>query len=49
MFGLIVLMAIATYLIISALVVWLSVRWAKKRGRRGWLWGSFADKGDGGH
>ncbi|MBW8457794.1 MAG: hypothetical protein K0M58_05055 [Thiobacillus sp.] len=42
MFGLMVLLALGVYLAISALVVWLSARWAKKRGRRGWVWGGVA-------
>lgn len=39
MFGLVVLLFIGAYLLVSALVVWLAARWAKKRGRRGWVWG----------
>lgn len=39
MLGLTVLFVIGAYLIISALVVWSASRWAKKHGRRGWVWG----------
>ncbi len=42
MLGLVVLFAIGIYLAISALVVWLAARWAKKHNRRGWVWGSLA-------
>lgn len=42
MLGLVVLFVIGLYLAISALVVWLAARWAKKRGRRGWVWGGVA-------
>lgn len=42
MLGLMVLLALGVYLAISALVVWLAARWAKKRGRRGWAWGGVA-------
>ncbi len=42
MLGLVVLFVIGIYLAISALVVWLATRWAKKRGRRGWVWGGVA-------
>lgn len=42
MLGLVVLFVIGAYLIISALVVWLAARWAKKLGRRGWVWGGLA-------
>ena len=39
MLGLMVLFAISVYLIVSALVVRRSARWAKNNGRRSWLWG----------
>lgn len=42
MLGLTVLLALGIYLTVSALVIWLVVRWAKKRGRRGWVWGGVA-------
>lgn len=42
MIGLMVLLALGVYLAISAMVVWLSASWAKKRGRRGWVWGGVA-------
>lgn len=42
MLGLVVIAFIAGYLAISGLVVWLAARWAKKRGRRGWVWGGLA-------
>ena len=42
MIGLMILLALGVYLAVSALVVWLSARWAKKRGRRGWVWGGVA-------
>ncbi|HQS98775.1 MAG: hypothetical protein B7Y26_01540 [Hydrogenophilales bacterium 16-64-46] len=42
MLGLVVLAIFAGYLLVSALVVWLAARWAKKRGRRGWVWGGVA-------
>lgn len=42
MLGLMVLLVLGVYLAVSALVVWLSARWAKKRGRRGWVWGGVA-------
>lgn len=42
MLGLMVLLALGVYLAVSALVIWLSARWAKKRGRRGWVWGGVA-------
>ncbi len=42
MLGLVVLFVIGLYLAISALVVWLAARWAKKRRRRGWVWGGIA-------
>ncbi len=42
MLGLAVLFAIGAYLFISLLVVRLSARWAKKRGRKGWVWGGVA-------
>lgn len=42
MLGLVVLFVIGIYLAISALVVWLVARWAKKRERRRWLWGGLA-------
>ncbi len=42
MLGLVVLLLIGAYLLVSALVVWLAARWAKKRGRRGWVWGGVA-------
>jgi hypothetical protein len=42
MLGLVVLFVIGVYLVVSALVVLLAARWAKKRGRRGWVWGGVA-------
>lgn len=42
MLGLMVLLVIAAYLVISALVVWRAARWAKNNGRRSWLWGLLA-------
>ena len=42
MLGLMVLLALGVYLAVSALVIWLATRWAKKRGRRGWVWGGLA-------
>ena len=42
MLGLIVLFVIGVYLAVSALVVWLASRWAKKHKRRGWVWGGVA-------
>jgi len=42
MFGLMVFLALGVYLAVSVWVVWLSARWAKKRGRRGWVWGGVA-------
>jgi hypothetical protein len=42
MLGLVVLFVIGVYLAVSALVVLLAARWAKKRGRRGWVWGGLA-------
>ncbi len=42
MLGLAVLFVIGIYLAVSALVIWLSARWALKRGRRGWVWGGVA-------
>lgn len=42
MLGLVIMLFIGAYLLISALAVWLAARWAKKRGRRGWVWGGVA-------
>lgn len=42
MLGLVVLLFVGAYLLVSALAVWLAARWAKKRGRRGWMWGGVA-------
>ena len=42
MLGLFILAILAAYLLLSGLVVWLAVRWAKKRDRRPWIWGSLA-------
>ena len=42
MIGLVVIAFITVYLTFSGLVIWLAVRWAKKHGRRGWVWGGFA-------
>lgn len=42
MFGLMVFLALGVYLAVSVWVVWLSARWAKKRGRRSWVWGGVA-------
>jgi hypothetical protein len=42
MLGLVVIAFIASYLAVSALVVWLAARWARKRNRRPWVWGGLA-------
>lgn len=42
MLGLVVLLIIGAYLAISALVVWLFARWARKHNRSGWVWGGLA-------
>ena len=42
MLGLSVLVIFAAYLLISGLVVWLAVRWAKKRNHKPWVWGGLA-------
>lgn len=42
MLGLVVLAIFAVYLLVSTLVVWLAVRWAKKRNRKPWIWGGLA-------
>ncbi len=42
MLGLVVLLIIGAYLLVSALVIWLAVRWARKHKRRAWVWGGFA-------
>ncbi|MCO5760867.1 MAG: hypothetical protein NHG36_05050 [Chromatiaceae bacterium] len=42
MLGLVVLLFIGGYLLLSGLVVWLAARWAKKRDRRPWVWGGLA-------
>lgn len=42
MLGLMVLLALGVYLAVSALVIWLAVRWAKKRNRKPWVWGGLA-------
>jgi hypothetical protein len=42
MLGLVVIAFIVAYLAISALAVWLAVRWAKRRNRRPWVWGGLA-------
>ncbi len=42
MLGLVVLLFVAAYLLVSALVTWLAVRWARKHDRRPWLWGGLA-------
>ncbi len=39
MLGLAVLFFIGVYLLISLLAIKLAGRWARKRGRRGWIWG----------
>lgn len=39
MLGLVVLLFIGAYLLVSALVVWLATRWARKHHRRAWVWG----------
>lgn len=42
MLGLVVLLIIGAYLLVSALVVWVAARWARKHNRRAWVWGGFA-------
>ncbi len=42
MLGLVVLLFIGAYLLVSALVVWLAARWAHKHNRRAWMWGGLA-------
>lgn len=42
MLGLVVLLFIGAYLLVSALVVWLVARWARKYHRRAWVWGGLA-------
>lgn len=42
MFGLMILLALGAYLAVSALVIRLAARWAKKRNRKPWLWGGLA-------
>lgn len=42
MLGLVVLLFIGTYLLVSALVVWLAARWARRHNRRAWIWGGLA-------
>lgn len=42
MLGLVVLLFISAYLLVSALVVWLAARWARKHNRRAWVWGGLA-------
>jgi hypothetical protein len=42
MLGLVVLLFIGAYLLVSALVVWLAARWARKHNRRAWVWGGLA-------
>lgn len=39
MLGLVVIAFIVAYLAVSALLVWLAARWARKRNRRPWVWG----------
>ncbi len=40
--GIAIFIGLGFYLLISVIVVWLSVRAAKRRGKSGWLWGSMA-------
>lgn len=42
MLGLAVLFFIGVYLLISLLAIKLAARWARNRGRRGWVWGGIA-------
>lgn len=42
MLGLVVLLFIGAYLLVSALAVWLAARWARKHNRRAWIWGGLA-------
>jgi hypothetical protein len=42
MLGLVVLLFISAYLLVSALVVWLAARWARQHNRRAWVWGGLA-------
>lgn len=42
MLGLVVLLFIGAYLLVSVLVVWLAARWARKHNRRAWVWGGLA-------
>ena len=42
MLGLVVLLFVGAYVLVSALVVWLVARWARKRNRRSWVWGGLA-------
>ena len=42
MLGLVVLFVIGIYLAVSAVVVWLAARWARKHKRRPWVWGGLA-------
>ena len=42
MMGLIILIVFGLYLAFSIWVVWGTVRWAKRRQRRAWVWGILA-------
>jgi hypothetical protein len=42
MLGLAVLFFIGLYLLITLAAVWFAARWARKRGRRSWVWGGVA-------
>ncbi len=40
--GIAIFIGLGLYLLVSLMVVWRSVRAAKRRGKSGWLWGSIA-------
>jgi hypothetical protein len=42
MLGLAVFFFIGLYLLITLAAVWFAARWARKRGRRAWVWGAVA-------
>lgn len=42
MLGLAVLFFVGLFLLVTLVVVWLTARWAKRHGRRGWVWGGVA-------
>lgn len=45
MLGLVVLLFIGLFLLVSFAMMWLAARWARKHGRRGWVWGGVAALG----